>query len=394
MNYFNFRTLLIIFLSAFIISGIVACKNHQQTDANMKIVTASLQPSATHLFYSGTIAAIHNDDVVSPIDGVVEKLFFKYGEKVEKGQLLMTVNSTKLQEDYNSTLTDYIKAKDTYNRSKSSFAGTQMLYKAGIIDRNSYESEKSQMENNQLALVMATDKLEKAVHEIPDAQVNLNELSLENVDAIKSILNKQYGVIRVYANATGIALLNEKSTGDAQNADSGKSVNVGSQIKQGQILVAIGDLVGISTVIAVGELNINQIVPGQSVTITSSALPGIAFKGVVKYVAAQAKSNFSDSGGALATFPVTIVVPEITPQQRKLIRVGMDAKVEITIKNPAQIKVPITAVFQKAGISMVTLLNAKTQKTTNVPVTTGTTDLTDVIITGGVKPGDQVVVHD
>jgi hypothetical protein len=169
-------------------------------------------------------------------------------------------------------------------------------------------------------------------------------------------------------------------------------LQIGSQVKENQALVAIGDLSGISTTAQVSELVINKIKPGQKVTVSLDALPNITIYGTVKSVGAQAQPAAEGGGpGGIATFPVTVIVPTLTPQQANLIRVGMTSKIQITIENPAQIMIPINAVYQKGNISMVKVIDAK-GKSREVPVVTGQTTLSEVAILQGLKPGDRVVI--
>lgn len=369
------------------------CHSKQQQQDATKIVTATLQPNTTQLYYSGTLQPLHTDSVVSPADGVVEAIHFKYGEVVQKGQLLLVVNSTKLQQDYDTAITNYIKAKDTFERSKSDFVATGKLYKAGIENLQNYESAKSTLETNELALINATNTLKQAADKLPvKQQIDYAKLSLQDIPTIRKILEKQNDRIKLYAPTTGIALF-PSSADSSQGNDSSKQLTIGAEVKQAQSVLGIGHMIGLSTQVTVDELHVNQIVPGQEAIVTSPALPGISFKGKVVLVAAQAKNSDGGMGG-LATFPVTIQVPTITEEQRKLIRIGMDAKIQINISGKPQIMLPINGVFQKNGINMVSVLDPKTKQQQDVPVVTGQTSLNSIAILQGIKPGDQIVIHD
>ena len=92
------------------------------------------------------------------------------------------------------------------------------------------------------------------------------------------------------------------------------------------------------------------------------------------------------------TFPVTVEIPSISSMQRELIHVGMNAKVEVAIKTPPQITIPITAVFQEQGQNKVTIIDPTTGKPKTVSVSTGATTQNNVIIHSGIKAGTQVIV--
>jgi len=377
--------LLILIIS---IAAISACK--KTTDAatsKQQIVTAKLQKTTTDLYYIGTIRPLQVHAVTSPADGTVESINFQYGHPVVKGQVLAKISSSKLEKDYRTALTSFLKAKNAYVQAQASFVGTTQLWKSGIVDDESYNKEKSTLETSQLSYLNAKQDLEQAAENTPGVKRVAKGLSLEDIAAVKKILEKDIEHLTIKAPLSGIALFPEKTS----DSTSGKQVHTGSQVKQGQILVTIGNLTGISVMINVDEVSINRIKVEQKVVVTSPALPELVLNGYVKTVAAQAK--VSENGGGGVTFAVQIVVPRLTPDERKIIHVGMNAKVELQIQDRPMIYVPIKAVKEQKGQTVVTILD-QDGKQKVVPVQTGRTTQTEVAIISGLKPGDKVVVHD
>ncbi len=90
-------------------------------------------------------------------------------------------------------------------------------------------------------------------------------------------------------------------------------------------------------------------------------------------------------------FEVRISIPDVTPEQRRIIRVGMSGAAELDIPEPPQIFLPIKAVIQKNGKTVVTVED-KDGVRREVVVITGKTTLTEVAIVKGISPGDRVVV--
>lgn len=384
-----------------IVINLSGCHKEQQAAQGKQAtqtVVATMKSVPTDLFYNGTISPIQIYNVASPSDGVVKELDFKYGQKVKKGDQLLVISSSKLQDDYHTALTNYLKAAEDYNNAKNNFAGTQELYNAKIISTQEYASDKEQYDNAVLSFLSAKIALAQLIKKIPGAQtVQFEKLSAEDITQLSKILEVEYSNLPIIATQDGVALSPQKATEDTTagtggggDSDSDKTLAVGSQVKEGQTLVSIGDLSGLSTVVQVSEMVINQIKPGQAVTVTLEALPNINFKGSVKSVGAQAQPATEGQSG-VASFPVTVVVPKVTPDQMQLIRVGMTAKVQITIQNPPQLMIPIAAVHETGGVSMVTIIGPA-GKPQEVPVQTGQTTVDQVAITSGLKAGDQVVV--
>lgn len=381
--------------------SLTACqKQGERNKMPVQTAVATSKSVPTQLFYSGTVSPLQVFNVVSPADGTVKEIDFKYGQKVNAGDKLFVISSSKLQDDYHTAFTNYLKATQDYGNAKSNFQGTQELFKAKIISVQEYFSDKSQYDSTALAYLSAKVSLEQLMKKIPGAQtIQLEKLSIDDVAAISKILEVQYSDLVVNAKNSGVALSPQKSASDTGggtdsgdgSSDSDKSAHVGDEVKEGQTLVSIGDLSGISMNVQVSEMIINQIKTGQGVIVNLDAIPNVTFKGFVKAVGAEAQASQEGQGG-VATFPVTIIVPQLTPNQMQLIRVGMTSKVQITIPNPAQIMIPIAAVYQKNGISTVTVVEPG-GKQHEVPVVTGQTTLSEVAITDGLKAGDVVLVQ-
>ena len=70
----------------------------------------------------------------------------------------------------------------------------------------------------------------------------------------------------------------------------------------------------------------------------------------------------------------------------------MNADVSITIRHKAQIQIPLNAVARKNGITTVKVKDKTSGQIKDVTVTTGQTTQDSVVITSGLKSGDQVVI--
>lgn len=373
------RFLLLILISMMAIN-IAACnKTKQPTQKTApKILTISPLPSSKTLYFSGLITPLEALAVLSPTDGLIENISFSYGQKVTKGQLLLSIRSLKQQSDFQAALTKYLQAKQTFEQSKAELTSDTKLFDDGLISRNTFRQTQSTFLLNQLALLQAKGQLAIIA---TDQNINqIENLSIENIDAVNKALelDKTATLVKMLAPASGEALF------ETTNA---KKIIAGSSVKEGQILLYLNASEGISITININEINVNQLSVGQPAIITSVAFPDITLQGYIKSIDAQATSDSS-----IPTFSATVVVPKLTKAQEKIIHVGMSAKIAITSKNPPQILVPIYAVFQNNDKSMLNLFDPTTGKITPVVVQTGETTLNDVSITSGLKPGDQVVL--
>lgn len=357
-----------------------------------KTYTVVKKPLITTLNYSEYIRPIRSAAVVSPSDGRIMAANIHYGEYVEKGDILLKVSAIKLEEEYANAVTAYLKAKDDFAGNQIKFSGTTELWKLGLIPRNDYISQKSNLDSSRVSLLQATKKLESILKDIgiDEAAKEIEKLDITKEQAVKQALLREFASLEVKAEFSGILLEPPKSSsGDGDsNSNAKASFSVGSELKKGQVVALIGDLSGISLQIKISEIDLDKIKPGQDAIITGIAFPNIELKGKVRSVVFQSTSTGGSVGG-LPTFPATIKVDSLTPQQKKLIRVGMSATAAIKVETPGQLMIPIDAVSLKKGQSIVQRIEG--DKIVEVPVTTGETTYNDVVVLTGLKEGDKIV---
>jgi membrane fusion protein (multidrug efflux system) len=144
------------------------------------------------------------------------------------------------------------------------------------------------------------------------------------------------------------------------------------------IMTLVGNAVEVH--ITVEEARLGLVAPGQTVSLTVPAYPGVNFPGMVTVVAPV--------GDARAhTFDVTIVAD----QSDGRLRSGMFSEVDLTVaQKPNAVLVPKEAVVQQGGNSRVFVVqDGKAQAR---PVQVGLTNDKSVEIVSGVSEGEQVVV--
>lgn len=366
---------------------LVACNSTDKSSHPGKqvVMTVNSQPLSTTLYYSGIIQPLKTMVVTSPAEGVVQEMLFHYGDKVKAGDKLFTISSEKFHSDYKNALMQYIKAKNEFNTSHSQLMQSDFLHKNQLISDDEYKTKQSGFYNAQLALVQAKDTLNAMLKQLTVQGFNLDDLTIENIDKITQALNSQGDSQKLFVTAprSGVILLPSKSDSENETKKMGK----GDQVKQGDVLGIIGDTSGFSIRVSVNEFNINQIKIGQKVKVTGPAFPDYVLEGKISGVDRQAQSNSS----GMPTFPIEIIVPQVSPSADSEIHIGMSAKVEVHVEGEPKISIPIVAIFEKEGKPYVNLKNSKTGKIHEVLVKTGQTTADTVVIESNLKEGDQVV---
>jgi HlyD family secretion protein len=375
------------FLLLVILFTLTRCHHHEaSTSTHSSIITVESHPLASSLFYAGSIQPLKAIAVISPADGVIEEMPFHYGDAIKAGSLLFTINSEKFQTDYKTALVQYVKARSDLSNNQNQLYQGEFLHKNKLISDDEFKIRQTNFYNAQLAFVQAKDSLGKMLKQLNVTGINLYDLSISDIEKINKALHMQGDEqkLRVVAPSSGVALL------PAKNDSSGveKKMGKGEQVKQGDVLALIGDGKGISVHISINEFDINQIKVGQHVKVTGTAFPDYSLEGEIAGVDHQAQANQS----GIPNFSADVVVASLTPAQQKAIYIGMSAKVEVDIEEPALITVPLAAVTEKNGNAFVKLQDPNTGAWQDHPVKTGKTTADSVVILENLKVGDNIAV--
>lgn len=380
----------LIFTLAVSLSGCDKSKKQAQKGAVKEtIFTAKEHSTTTQLYYKGTLAPIRSIPVVSPIDGLVVKLLAAYGEVVKKKEGLVVLNATRLATDYRTAVSDFLQKKAALETQKTTYAGDKQLYQAGVMSKEDFENAENTYATSVLNFSQARLNLQKVLMRAGITPQTIEKLSLGETKAVDKIMQRSFSRVKVASPADGVLLIPVESK-DSSGAKVGGKLTVGAKVTASQPILTVGDLTGYKLAIQISELNITEVKPGLRAFITGQAFPGLTLQGKVSQVAVQADPN-AGGGGAVSMFSATVRVPNVSPAARKKIRVGMTAKIEIQIANPAKILVPINAVQVKGNKMFVTVID-KNGRRKDVEVQTGSTTMTEVAIISGIKAGDKVVV--
>lgn len=383
----------------------------RQTTSQVRTFTVEPRPLSSTISLSGAIEPLETINVLSPFGGKILKKNFVYGQKVDKDHILIHLDTQELEIKLRDAEVSLIKAEENYkkllNWSKSStviqaqralikaknnldetqqkLTETKMLFNKGIVPLDQYRSLQEQVANQKLSLKTTEDQVLAAKLKGDRHYVLVARLQLENARQKLAKLKRQIKKSKVVAPVVGVVV---KPT--AAQAKQAKAVEEGLQASEGQVLAALGNLEGLSVTTQVGELNVTKLKTGQKVLITSYAFPGLLLKGKIASVSSQAVRGAS---GEQPSFEVRITTGKLTDEQRKKLRLGMTANLQVQVFSaPHALVVPIAAVQNLGGGRYEVTLVGKDGKTRQAPVQTGMTTMSSVEITKGLKQGDKVVL--
>lgn len=359
------------------------CSNSDNKKNNNDIITVTPKQVENTLYYTGTILPLKSKVITSPVEGVIVDMPYQFGEQVASNDMIFTIASEKFFTDYKNALLAFIKAKNEFNNSQTQLSEAKFLHKHELMSDDEFKMKQSSFYVAQLGLLQAKDALQDLLRQSNIPVLNLNKLTIADVDKINSAmhLKNRSQNLKILSPQKGVLLAPQKSEEES------KKVAKGDAVKQGDVLAVIGDMQGLAIRIKVNELTVNQIKPGQKVKITGIAFPDYVLKGEVMRVDRQGEQ----SGGGIPNFTVEITVPHLTTDEQRAIHVGMSAKVEIVVANEPHIMVPVSAIYEKDGDTYVDVIDVATKQKHPALIKTGKTTIDAVAVLSGLQPGDNIV---
>ncbi|NDV22301.1 PAS domain S-box protein [Desulfovibrio sp. JC022] len=370
-------------------------------------ITVTPRPFSRSISLSGVVAPLEELTLVAPFNGIVTKTDFFYGERIPRNQTIITLDTSEIASKMRSAFTEYIKsrkkfyeltnwkktsevlkarreleqARRTLNSSKAKADEDKMLYEKGIIPKNQYDTSEQELKNNESRLISCQENYRDVLNKGDKEYVEIARMELANAETNYKTLKDKMSRAMVTAPVSGVALRPNSKKADAKEVTSGMSVT------EGQPLLSIASLEGLSISAKVDELNINSLQLGQPVTVTGDAFPDHKLKGEIAMISSQAGGE-----GKVPTFETTIRLPHLPKDVSKNVRIGMTANMQVeTYSNNNALMVPFPAINRSGGR---TFLKIKEKDGTirEVDVETGYTTITEVEILSGIEPGATILL--
>ncbi|ASR50866.1 efflux RND transporter periplasmic adaptor subunit [Blastomonas fulva] len=296
------------------------------------VTLAIVQPAATSktITAAGTVRYRYETPLGFTSAGKIASIRFEEGDRVVPGALIAALDATQVNSGLES-------ARAEQQRAQAELGRFQQLFDKGWVTR-------AQLERSEAAARAATAQVSNA--------------------------GFASGTSRIIAPSGGIIL--------ARTAEPGQVVAAGTQI------VVLGETSGGMVLRApMIDSDIGRLTPGMPAQVTLSGLAEGVIEGTISEIDARA----NPTSGA---FEVTVALPA-----NPGLRSGQIGTAQFRVAAQPQdtgLAIPASAVFNvRAGEGFVYLLDAKASRVRARAVQIGRIDDRQLVITGGLKPGDRIV---
>ncbi|MEJ8554004.1 efflux RND transporter periplasmic adaptor subunit [Tepidibacter sp. Z1-5] len=301
---------------------------------------------------SAKVKPVEESNVVSKMPGKVTSVNVEIGKKVNKGDMLFTIDQTDLVNGVKSAQAAYDMAVASLNmkqeqmqNAKINYERMKALYEEGAISKKDFEQYELQASSTNLNAAQA--QVDQARVGIENAQSNLNNATVTSpISGIITAVN----------------------------------INEGEMASSSQAAVSIANMNKVVIDTEVSEYLINKIKVGDVVDISIKSANKENFKGKITAMSPATTSNSM-------TYPIKIEIDN----KDSIIKPGMFANVNlVTDKKENVITVPSESVVIKGGESIVYTVKDNVAHINKVEIGIDNGEIVEII--KGIKQG-QVIVN-
>jgi HlyD family secretion protein len=400
----------VVLAAAVLFAGWLAfARTATSTEAEVQVLTRR-QTVSHGVSLVGRVEPAESVTLTAPFDGEILQRRYEEGQYVHKGQVLVELSSSEMEVRLREVLAEKLRTQATLqklrdwksgaelSRANRSLANathnveelnirhreTEILYKKGIVAKMEVDGLVQQLRSARSEAIAAQEEVDFLAGPEHKRQLRLAMLEEANAnDKYTALLNTMRSRVLV-APFSGVVL---KAAGGGPEAQ-GDLARPGARVAKGALLLGLAskDKVRIGAMVDEGE--VRQLKSGQRVEITGETFGGEVVIGAIEAISSVPTQ--ASSGGS-PRYDIKVTVPELAPELRAQIRLGMSANLKIiTYLNPHAILIPIRAVYSEDGKQFAQVVDsAGGVKRTAVEVIS-TTD-TDAEITG-INAGTRVVV--
>lgn len=289
----------------------------------------------------GELKAKSQVDISAETIGRVRKIFYKEGDFVKKGSLLIELDDIQAQANYEL-------AKAQLKQAEQVFKRIQSLYDKGLISEENFETA---------------------------------ELNYQSAKARYDQTLDAYQKTKIYAPISGKIM--------KLNIEEGETAVMGTMNYAGTVLATIADMSRLIAVVKIDETEVPQVKMGQEAEVIADALVDSVFKGIVTKVGLMPITSITTTE-KVTDFEVEIELENFSSN----LRPGMNVKAEIiTNKKTDILVVPIQAVGKRKIKDKFneSIFVVRNNKALLKEVQTGISSDTEIEIISGINEGDTVV---
>ena len=306
----------------------------------VRVMTVAEQQAGERVTLSGVVEAKTEVDLAFRIGGRMIKRFVNVGDRVEAGQLIAQLNSQDEENAVRAAKANLSAAEGKFLEAEQNYDRQRQLLSRGHTTRQRYDAAVQ-------TLNTLRGQADVARAQLATAKTRLNDTNL-------------------YADAPGEVTV--------------QVVNTGEVVQAGQMIVRIARKEGRDAVFDAPPSLMARGTRDADIAVALSIDPAIVATGRVREVSPQADPQ-------TGTFRVRVGLTN-PPSE---LRLGSSVVGRVTLEGQAGMALPASALSRANGSPSVWVFDSNSETVSSKPVEVAAYRASEVIVSGGLAPGDVVV---
>ncbi len=253
---------------------------------------------------TGNLNPTNSVDIGIEVSGTIKEIYVDFNDKVEVGQILAKLDTTKLKSQVDSSKASLSVAKANMQQSEVTLKSKKLYYER--MSKIYEQSKGNYPSQNDLDDARFAYENAEAAYKASQAEVNQADFNLKTDQE-----NLEKAVVR--SSIKGIVLNREIEIGQT----------VAASMSTPTLFTLAKDLTKMDLIVSIDEADVANIKEGLDVSFTVDAYPNETFKGKIK----QVRYNPIENSGVITYETVASV-----DNEKLLLRPGMTASAKITTK--------------------------------------------------------------
>ena len=298
------HVILIVVAVLAVAGGAFAYSKRGPKPTEVEMATVGREDIQAKVTANGKVEAKKKVDISATIPGQITLLAVKEGDRVSKGQLLLTIDSINPRATARSTefsmqalLRDQQSAQANLAQARSDLRRAEENFAARIIPEAEIQRARTTMATAEAAVAAASQRVQQARATLEGARDTL---------AKTQVRSPMDGIVT------------------AKRVEEGEVAVIGIQNSPGTVLLTISDMSVVETELEVDETSIPSVKVGQEARIRIDAYPNQTFKGVVTEVGGSPILPAAGQSSNAIKFLVRVEIKDPPPDVKPGLSVSSD----------------------------------------------------------------------
>jgi HlyD family secretion protein len=274
---------------------------------------------------SGEIQAKTKVNIGTMVGGEIKAIHVKDGQEVQTGDLLVTIDQVRLQQELtrseaalNASRKDCDRAEGAMKSEQESYLRSEAIFRQGLLSQEDFRRAKLSLDNAKLVYHSAKSYVDQNLAMVAGTRDNLE----------KTVIRAPMA-----GRVTGL------------KAEKGETAIAGMTNLPGAVLMVVSDMSNVIAEVKVNESEVVRCQAGQGAQVTVESLPNRVFTGTVYEVATAAEKTGQDAN----MYKVKVALDMKTAEIGEL-RPGMSARaVILTSEVKNVLRIPLQSVLEREG---------------------------------------------